>query len=279
MEKKKAPAMKTATVRKPTKVDNPASVSVSLEEFEKHVERVSAELRRAVNESFVAAQILALGSDRVLEIAAQDHLFKFHVPQANRDITQKRMVLQGRLPNAEGFDALALRLPRGGTFIDVGGYLGISASFFSKICDADEIHIFEPQKAVFEVLKRNLELNEVKGATIHQKAVLDDVAPVNPGVFQPSNVGSTPFLKHANGRYEGVSLDSIDFKAADVLQMDFTGPKLMAIKGAEKLIKKFKPFIILDKSGRDITEVIEFVLPLGYKHDQVAGLILFYPEA
>ncbi|WP_424941291.1 FkbM family methyltransferase [Aliiroseovarius sp. S253] len=279
MVKKKAPAKKTASVRKPAKPENPVPVSVSLEEFEKHVERISAELRRTINESFVAAQILALGSDRVLEIAAQDHLFKFHVPHANRDIVQKRMVLQGQLPNAEGYDALALRLPRGGTFIDVGGYLGISASFFSKICDADKIHIFEPQKAVFEVLQRNLELNGVEGATIHQKAVLDDVAPVNPGVFRPSNFGNTPFLKHASGRYEGVSLDSMKFKAADVLHMDFAGPKLMAIKGAEKLIKKFKPFIILDKGGRDISEVIEFVLPLGYKHDQVAGLILFYPEA
>ena len=247
--------------------------------FELRVDRLAGEMRRAINDVRTAAQVLALGSDRIAHIPAQDHMFRFHLPQADRDITQKRIMLNGILPNADGYAALALRLPRGGVFVDVGGYLGVSASFFSRICCADEVHIFEPQKVVMDVLLKNIELNEVKNATVHQNAIMDEETTVNPGVFRGADMGATPFLKHAGGRYNGISLDSLNFEAVDVLNLDYNGPKMLALTGAEGLIEKCKPFVVVDKTGRDIKDVITFLTTRGYRHDQTVGLLIFYPEA
>ena len=252
---------------------------IPLESFERHIDRLANEMRRAINEVNVAAQVLALGPDRIAEMPAQDHMFRFHLPQVNRDVVQRKMLLNGVFPNVDGYNALSLRLPRGGVFIDVGGYLGVSSSFFAKVCQADVLHVFEPQNVVREILRKNLELNEVENVTIYDQAVMDGCTNVDPGAFKPHDMGATPFLKHANGRYQGVSLDSMDVDRVDVIHMDFSGPKMLALEGANDLIKRCKPFLIIDKASRDLREVVDHILPLGYRHDQSAGLMMFYPEA
>ena len=254
-------------------------IPMPLQDFERRIERLSSEMRRAINEVNVAAQVLALGPERIADIPSQDHMFRFHLPQVNRDNTQRKMLLNGLFPNADGFNALSLRLPRGGVFIDVGGYLGVSSCFFAKVCKADVLHVFEPQNVVRDILRKNLELNQVQNVTVHEEAVMDECTNVDPGAFKAQDMGATPFLKHAAGRYRGIPLDSLDIDRVDVIHMDFAGPKMLALNGAIEMIKRCKPFLIVDKGSRDLRDVIENVLPLGYRHDQSAGLMMFYPEA
>ncbi|WP_432636124.1 hypothetical protein, partial [Albidovulum sp.] len=113
----------------------------------------------------------------------------------------------------------------------------------------------------------------------HAAALMDEATPVGQGTFKPREIATTPYLRHQEGDYEGMTIDGLNLDRLDVIHLDFAGPKILALTGARDAIERFRPFIAIDTAGRDHKEVTEFLEPFGY---EVAGLpasFLFYPKA
>jgi len=55
--------------------------------------------------------------------------------------------------------------------LDCGAYIGQSVIYFKKEFPAAELMAFEPDTAIFEILKRNVEENGLKDVTLHRAAV------------------------------------------------------------------------------------------------------------
>ncbi|HRV61998.1 MAG TPA: FkbM family methyltransferase [Albidovulum sp.] len=247
--------------------------------LEDAVQSLYGELRHSTQALNRAAQILALGESRVLEIPYFDYPFRFRLPYVSTDRTMGAMLARCEFPNAANLASLALRLPRGGVFVDGGGFVGTTAAFFSQVCRADEIHVFEPQRILLPCLAENLAMNEVRGLHLHAAALMDEATRVGQGTFKPREIAATPYLRHQEGDYEGMTIDGLNLDRLDVIHLDFAGPKILALTGARAAIERFRPFIAIDTAGRDHKEVTEFLEPFGY---EVAGLpasFLFYPKA
>ncbi|MDI3337404.1 hypothetical protein QKW60_13370 [Defluviimonas aestuarii] len=247
--------------------------------FDDHIRRIYGELRQVTQELNASARLMALGPNRILDVPCGDYPFRFKLPYVGTDRVMNTMLMRRDFPKAENLASLANRLPKGGVFVDGGGFLGASSSYFSQILGADEIHVFEPQRIILPTLEENLAMNEVKGLHLHKAALMDEEAAVAPGTFRPREIYNTPFLKHKEGTYKGMSIDGLNLSRLDVIHLDFHGPKILALKGALKSIEKHKPFIAIDVEGRDQAEVTEFLEPMGY---DIAGLptsFLYYPKA
>lgn len=246
--------------------------------LEQAVRLLYGELRNSTQALNRAAQVLALGESRIISIPFFDYPFRFRLPFVDVDRTMGAMLARCELPRALNLASLALRLPKGGVFVDGGGFVGASASFFSQVCRADEIHVFEPQKIILPCLEENLRMNEVRGLHLHNAALMDEAGPVNPGTFKAREIANTPYLKHRDGTYRGATIDGLNLERLDVIHLDFHGSKLFALTGASESIQRFKPFIVIDNEGRDHLEVSEFLKPMGYVIAALPTSFLFYPK-
>jgi hypothetical protein len=66
----------------------------------------------------------------------------------------------------------SLRL--GGTYVDVGGYIGNHALFFAQHCPAARVHTFEPSPALYPALVANVAANQLEERiTAHQLGLSD----------------------------------------------------------------------------------------------------------
>ena len=250
-----------------------------LKNFDNHVRRAYSELRSAVGSLTAAANHLAIGPERILDLPFGDFPFRFRLPYVGTDRVMNLMLLTRDFPKAANLSSLAIRVPKGGVFVDAGGFVGTSAAFFSQILGADEIHVFEPQRIILPALEENLAMNGVKGLHLHQAALIDEAGPVAPGTFRAKEIGSTPFLKHKDGTYRGMALDDLGLDQINFIHLDFHGPKIFALQGAAKSIDKFRPFIAIDLEGRDLEEAKKFLEPYGYDVAGLPGCFLFYPRA
>lgn len=257
----------------------PFDVEGFLHHFDEGNRRMYGELRQITQELNNSARILAMGPERILDVPFADFPFRFKLPYVGTDRMMSAMLARKEFPKADNLASLATRLPKGGVFVDGGGFIGASTSYFSQVCGADEIHVFEPQRIMLPTLEANLAMNEVRGLHLYEAALMDeDETGVAPGSFRPREIYNTPFLKHKDGQYKGATIDGLKLNRLDVIHLDFHGPKILSLKGAMKSIEKFRPFIAIDTDGRDQAEVTEFLTPYDYELAGLPSSFLYYPK-
>ncbi len=142
-----------------------------------------------------------------------------------------------------------------GDAIDCGAYIGESAVILSAF-NPKKIIAFEPVPAIFADLKKTVRMNELKtkceclGVGNKQKTV----SLVERGIGSSvSDEGDTT-----------IKITTIDAYVKkhklkpSLIKMDIEGYELEAVKGAEKIIKKHKPILIICiyHTGKDFFEII-----------------------
>ena len=107
-----------------------------------------------------------------------------------------------------------LRKPK--IILDIGANIGNHTIYFSKIMDA-KVYAFEPQKSIFNILKRNIEINNLKSKTeIFNFGLGDENSKAEVLFFDKHNTGSTTLKKSENGNISIKKLDSIKIKDVEV---------------------------------------------------------------
>lgn len=172
-------------------------------------------------------------------------------------------------------------------FIDVGAYTGFYSVLVSKVSQA-EVKCFEPNKKNLETIKANKETNNVQFNTI-QRVVWDSKTELD---FNSDRGKSNVVQNRKAFSKQSVTLDGfIDDDNIDLLKIDVEGAELKVIKGAESLIQKHRPVILLElhKSerlegfGYDSRDVINFLKELEYSienkmHNNYDDLIIARPD-
>jgi tRNA/tmRNA/rRNA uracil-C5-methylase (TrmA/RlmC/RlmD family) len=111
-----------------------------------------------------------LTKEKVKTINTQDLIFQIKLNPKNGHIDHfiNKKGYWDKVISAE----ITSRLKQGDVFLDIGaniGYFSILASTILK--GSGEVHSFEPIKSVFNQLKDNIELNELKNVNIHNFAL------------------------------------------------------------------------------------------------------------
>lgn len=120
--------------------------------------------------------------------------------------------------------------------IDCGSNIGMSVLFFKWLYPENTVLAFEPDRATFGLLEKNVRGNSLKNVELHNKAVSDTDGtiefysnPDNPGALTMS-LYSTWNPEKRSYTVDTVRLSPYITKTVDFLKMDIEGAEVMVIR-------------------------------------------------
>ncbi len=124
----------------------------------------------------------------------------------------------------------------GESFVDIGGYDGLTSQKFISLCpNYHSIHFFEPEKKNLDIAKRNLET--FKKISFYPLGLSDTLGTVK---FSPYGSGSN-MNDQGEVSINTDLLDNILHEPVSFIKMDIEGAEELAIKGASQTIKQYHP--------------------------------------
>jgi FkbM family methyltransferase len=168
-------------------------------------------------------------------------------------------------------DCLGQLLHPGDVAVDVGANIGTHTVFFSKkVAPGGIVYAFEPQRISFEYLCANIALNGLVNVVPIQAALgdksLDLIIPIlNPASQQ--NFASLNVEGHTAGdAVKLFPLDNMDLKRCNLIKIDVEGMEHKVILGAEKTIRKCRPYLFVENNKKEgAPETIQALFDLDYK--------------
>jgi FkbM family methyltransferase len=191
-------------------------------------------------------------------VAGYDDNFQFYVLRNDTIIRHK--LKKGDLFDKENIIALWAYLPRdrSGVLLDVGANIGSVSIPLTK--RADEVS-FEPQKVIYDLMVKNIELNARRNIQPHNLAVGHftgraylDARIVEPdGAVVPLDYSGRRRLNYGSVRLgvgsepvDMVTLDSLALPRVSAMKVDVEGAEPLVFYGAQQTIRDQRPVILFE---------------------------------
>jgi FkbM family methyltransferase len=160
-------------------------------------------------------------------------------------------------------------IDKNSVIIDIGSNVGNHVLYFGKILGAKNIYAFEPRDDLFNVLKKNVELNELTSKVeIYNFALGSKTcrASIDYDGNLSNNLGGTSIKEDENGKFKIEKLDDVEIneKKIDFIKIDVEGFEVEVLKGASLTIQKYKPTIWIESFGDKYTQVKKILLSNSY---------------
>ena len=196
-------------------------------------------------------------------------------------------------------------LEDGGTFLDVGAATGATTlPIVLRFGDAVRIISYEPAEAARTLLLATLERNHIAGVEVRSSAVADASGSAEFREFLPDDDGTTPWLPetstligniisdrpHHTVTVPVVTLDEDAYHMCErkpvVIKIDVEGFETQVLRGAERLISEFRPWLSIDihaepfGDGSETTEqsVRDLLSRYDYGFSKVDHVLLCTPR-
>ncbi len=158
----------------------------------------------------------------------------------------------------------------GQTVIEVGANIGAHTVFLAqRVGPQGMVLAFEPQRILFQTLCANIALNSIPNVVCLQHAVgaaqgSIKVPPLDH--TRENNFGGLSLGKHQVGEeVPVVQLDIYALAQCHVIKVDVEGMEEDVLRGASKLIQRFKPILYVENDRRDKSDsLIRYIDSLGY---------------
>lgn len=128
--------------------------------------------------------------------------------------------------------------------VDVGANIGYYTLLLAQKCKL--VYAFEPEKECFEILKKNVEKNDLKNVALINKAV-GDKNDQRAMIKDKSNYGNSK-ITEGKGT-ECVRLDDVIEGKVDLIKIDVQGYEEKVIEGAKKIIQRDSPVLFYEYNG------------------------------
>lgn len=204
----------------------------------------------------------------IIDFTVNDNQIYFYLPNTS-DWIQKIIYSNNNFYEVEMLMDIYYRLGKNKTIVDIGANIGNHSVYFGKICEAERVFSFEPQKEIFNILKKNIELNNL----------VDVISPVNIGIGKEltrgniiipdnNNLGMGRILEKDNGSIEINSIDNLflgkDIKI-DMIKIDVEGMEIEVLKGSINILNLYKPILYIEAATEDYyNDINTFLTHLGY---------------
>lgn len=177
------------------------------------------------------------------------------------------------------FNQLKTLVPVGGTFVDVGAYIGLFTCVMANhVGPTGSVIAFEPMHECFEQLQRNITLNKFQNVQTQPFAVSNETGSMDlylpeyfggtSGVAQVWNPGNWKVFSHVSS----VTLDSVFYcDALHLIKIDVEGHELEVLTGARQIIEHHHPIILCEVTGPNQKAVFELLQSLDYEVSQIKG--------
>ena len=190
---------------------------------------------------------------------------RFWLPNYPVDCIQKCIVNFNDYWDRAALNIIDKYLSDSSVILDIGANIGSHSVYWAIERNAKKIYSFEPLKSTYDVLKRNINLNNLNRIVVPYNVGLYNKR-INAAVshYNLQNIGNTSFIPKENGRFKLVSLDSMNFpEKIDLIKIDVEGLEVEVLQGGIETIKKHKPVIVIE-TFKHKQEVDEFFDSLGY---------------
>ncbi len=144
-------------------------------------------------------------------------------------------------------------LSRDGVFIDIGANIGYISMLASR--SGGSVLAFEPHPILYKRLLRNIDINSLANINAHNFALSDEAGEAELYSPRDGHHGGTSLQNQGweddadaftvpTKRLDDVLPESV--RSVEFMKIDVEGAELLAIKGAEKTISKFRPTILCE---------------------------------
>ena len=162
----------------------------------------------------------------------------------------------------------------GMTVVDAGANIGQYTLLSAQaVGPGGRVLSFEPSARTFAKLKENVELNRFENVRLFPAALWDAEGKLGFRLPEPNNSGTFRYSKTGEVEVDAVPLGKvIGTSRVDLIKMDVEGAEARVLRGAEALIRKYRPIILmeinrraLEENGVDPEALLGMLKDLGYK--------------
>lgn len=171
-------------------------------------------------------------------------------------------------------DAFRQLLKPGSVVVEAGANIGAHTLHLSRLAgNAGQVHVFEPQRRIFQILCANLALNSV--SNVHPRQ--EGLGSVNgtmwvsaPDAGAVANFGGVALSGSGLEPVQIVTLDSLGLKRLDLVKIDVEGMEERVIQGGIDTIRRLRPKLYLENDPGDAglaksASLIRAIRDLGYR--------------
>jgi FkbM family methyltransferase len=162
----------------------------------------------------------------------------------------------------EGFLNHVRGLARSGVYVDVGAHLGTHTLWFAALCPSTHVHAFEPVSRFAEVVRRNVTANGLDAkVTVHQVGLSDKRGQATNKLSREHQIGFMTDATAADEDFPIVRLDDVlRREPIAVMKLDVEGMEEAVLRGARRLLSRWRPVVYAEAHSDQAFEQIRQVL-------------------
>ncbi|HID27194.1 MAG TPA: FkbM family methyltransferase [Methanosarcinales archaeon] len=166
-----------------------------------------------------------------------------------------------------------LYLEKGQTILDIGSHIGVFALKAAKIVGSSgRVLCFEPQPDNFELLLKNIEINNYKNIIAFKIAIFNKKGSAR--LYQSPSAIAHSIVFPRSKEWILVEMNTIDnilnnlnINKIDAIKIDAEGAELKVLKGAINTLEAFKPKVAVASyhTPTQVYEVLKFFRTIEYE--------------
>ncbi len=200
---------------------------------------------------------------------------KMFLPNYDADLVQQCIYNSKSYFEQNFLEFVDKYLNKNSTIIDIGANIGNHTLYWANESHAKKIYAFEPIPYIFKILKKNIEINNLKNRVIlYNIGLADKQENGEIKSFCKQNFGGTRLRVLKSNTKDIIPLNTLDSfniieDNIDLLKIDVEGMDFEVLSGALNTIKKYKPIIMIESFPDSLKKSNSFLNNLGYeqKHD------------
>jgi len=159
----------------------------------------------------------------------------------------------------------------GDVVYDVGGHVGYYSVISSQMTGArGRVFVFEPRPVNASYIKQHIKINGLKNVTLFDVAVSDKTG--NAKFESRIGTGTGHLSSEGNLHVKTIVLDEFVFEKSlpypDFLKIDIEGGEIKALNGAQKILTKARPKLLIATHGeKENSFVLDLLKKYKYEYE------------
>jgi len=183
----------------------------------------------------------------------------------------EREQARGQFFEHEELEFLAGRLPPGLRIIDAGANTGNHTLFFASVMQARTVLPIEPEPRAAAAIRTVVAENGLENVDLSclGKAVGAEAGRLKPVYSEGGGLGATRFVPDRDGEVILAPLDALMPGPVDFLKIDVEGMEMEVLAGANRLIARYRPAIVVEVLDAAIPVFLAWVDANSYRIEKL----------